>query len=82
MTMSTPSPDSPSPLARCKTYRVLRLAKGSLKGLAWAMTILLATVLLALACSQVIQWLFGDVMSCSTESPLMTSSRSSACCTR
>lgn len=62
MTMSMPSPDTPSSAEpRRKAPRVLRLAKGGLKGLAWAATILLATVLLALACSSMIQWLFGDI---------------------
>lgn len=62
MTMGTPSPDTPlPPESRRKTNRALRLAKSGLRGLAWAVTILLAAVLLALACSQLIQWLFGDV---------------------
>lgn len=62
MTMSTPSPDTPlPPESSHKTNRAVRLAKSGLKRLAWAVAILLATVLLALTCSQLIQWLFGDV---------------------
>lgn len=44
-----------------KQNRVLRLAKVGFKGSAWVAVILLTTVLLALACSLLIQQLFGDI---------------------
>lgn len=50
----------PGPSMR-KQHWASRLAKGGLKSLAWTVTVLLTTVLLALACTQMIQWLFGDV---------------------
>lgn len=44
-----------------KPNPVLRFARGGLKGFAWVAVILLTTVLLALACSLLIQQLFGDI---------------------
>ncbi len=62
MIMSNVSSDSRSQINRGrKQSPVLRLAKGGLKGFAWVAVILLTTVLLALACSLLIQQLFGDV---------------------
>ncbi len=62
MIMSNVSSDSRSQIKReRKQSPVLRLAKGGLKGSAWVAVILFTTVLLALACSLLIQQLFGDV---------------------
>lgn len=52
--------EQPTPAMR-KQHWASRLAKGGIRSLAWTVTVLLATVLLALACTQTIQWLFGDV---------------------
>ncbi|WP_288464662.1 hypothetical protein [uncultured Pseudomonas sp.] len=62
MIMSNVSSESRTqPNRERKQSPVLRLVKGGLKGSAWVALILFTTVLLALACSLLIQQFFGDI---------------------